>query len=58
MKAKKKKKQKEIHSVRKQRKIVAAAIDSTPVIKTHYGTLSIDDIRRATSALPLKPPGK
>jgi len=53
-----KKKQKENPSVRKQRKLVADAIDSTPVIKTHYGTLSIEDITRATSTLPLKPPGK
>ena len=45
-------------AVCRKRKIVAAAIDSPPAIKTHYGTLSIEDIARATSDLPLKPPGK
>lgn len=29
-----------------------------PKVPRSYGSLTIDDIRRATSALPLKPPGK
>lgn len=29
-----------------------------PKVPRNYGSLTIDDIRRATSALPLRPPGK
>ena len=54
----KKAKRKELPAVRRQRKIVSAAIESAPVVKTHYGSLSIEDIASATSTLPLKPPGK
>ena len=54
----KKAKWKAFPAVPRKRKLVSTAIESTPVVKTHYGTLSIDDIARATSTLPLKPPGK